>query len=355
MNNIEPQLQHEAERVDTNKHKLAGRITNLHFKKNPDLENQFGNTAWNYCYEDALYHLKYLSESLTVESNIMFNNYLEWAHQMLATRNMPKDDLLHSLSFMKKAINEISDGNEMKNALEFIEKGIQHLKHYEPETEEYITPENPLYAEAKEYLDLLLKSKRHMAGEFIDDLVKKDIPVRDIYENIFQAVQYEVGVLWQRNEITVAQEHYCTAATQLIMSRLYPLIFSGEKNGNRLVACSVSRELHEIGIRMVADFFEMDGWDTYYLGSNVPDDDLIRALMEQNAELLAISVTLPIHLSKVKLLIEKIRNDKNLDSLKIMAGGYPFSIIPGLKERLGADATAQNARTAIEAANLILN
>ena len=63
----------------------------------------------------------------------------------------------------------------------------------------------------------------------------------------------------------MAQEHYCTAATQLIMSQLYPYIFTTGKNGRVLVGTCVSGDLHEIGVRMVSDFFEMEGWDTFYL------------------------------------------------------------------------------------------
>jgi len=39
------------------------------------------------------------------------------------------------------------------------------------------------------------------------------------------------------------------------MSQLYPYISKNEKTGRVLVATSVSKELHEIGVRMVADFF----------------------------------------------------------------------------------------------------
>ena len=69
------------------------------------------------------------------------------------------------------------------------------------------------------------------------------------------------------NLLSVAQEHYCTAATQLVMSQLYPRIFSTERRGRTLVAARVADDLHEIGLRMVADFFEMEGWDTFYVGA----------------------------------------------------------------------------------------
>ena len=105
------------------------------------------------------------------------------------------------------------------------------------------------------------------------DAIQHGTSVHDIYLHVFQRSQYEVGRLWQTNQISVGQEHLCTAATQLIMSQLYPLIFGTERKNRRIVAACVGGDLHEIGIRMVADFFEMDGWDTFYLGADVPTDE----------------------------------------------------------------------------------
>ena len=127
---------------------------------------------------------------------------------------------------------------------------------------------------------------RHSAGKLIIEAVDNGISVKDIYLHVFQSSLYEVGRLWQENKITVAQEHYITAATQLIMSQLYPYISNNEKTGKVLVATSVSRELHEVGVRMVADFFEMDGWKTYYLGANTPTESVIQTIKSKKANLI---------------------------------------------------------------------
>ena len=68
--------------------------------------------------------------------------------------------------------------------------------------------------------------------------------------------------LWQINKITVAQEHYFTATSKLIMSQLYSRIFASNKNGLKFIAVCVNEELHEVGIRMVSNILELDGWDT---------------------------------------------------------------------------------------------
>ncbi|MDZ7755428.1 B12-binding domain-containing protein [Rhodohalobacter sp.] len=342
-------------KLQSKKDELAVKITELHFKHHPELDKKYGEQGREKCREDAVYHLNYLIEALQIDSPELFHHYLEWAYNMLEARNIPIDDLVENIRYIRDVISGEFSADEAKMAISFLESGAEHLEKLEPEKESFLLPDQPLSNEALQYLNFLLSGNRDQAAQIIDQLVEKGTPVVDIYEHIFQATQYEVGALWQRNEITVAHEHYCTAATQLIMSRLYPQIFSGEKNGLKLIACSVASELHEIGIRMVSDFFEMDGWDTYYMGSNMPEAHLLESLREHDANLLAISVTLPIHISRVESIIRNVRDLPEFKDLKIMAGGYPFGIVPNLTEKVGADATAINARQAISKANAMVS
>jgi MerR family transcriptional regulator, light-induced transcriptional regulator len=330
---------------------LAVKITDLHFSENPELDKKYGEQGRVKCREDAVYHLDYLIEAIQIDSPELFHHYLEWAWHMLDARNIPMDDLKHNIRYILEVISGEFPEDETEMALSYLESGADYLENLEPDDKSYLLPDQPLSNEANQYLNYLLKGNRDQAARLIDQLVENGTKVADIYENIFQATQYEVGVLWQRNVITIAHEHYCTAATQLIMSRMYPQIFSGEKNGLKLIACSVASELHEMGIRMVSDFFEMDGWDTYYMGSNMPESHLLQSLREHDANLLAISVTLPIHINRVESIIRNVREKPEFRDLRIMAGGYPFGIIPGLTEKVGADATALNARQAISKAN----
>ena len=50
-----------------------------------------------------------------------------------------------------------------------------------------------------------------------------------------------------------------------------------------MIAC-VAGETHEIGTRMVADLLELAGWDTIYLGGNVPISDVVQVLVEHQAD-----------------------------------------------------------------------
>lgn len=334
---------------------LAQLITSLHFEKQPFLETRYGHAGRQKCTEDAQYHLSYLAQAIAAESPTIFSNYLEWALVMLQSRNIPREDLVDNLAFTDIACNRLLPDEHYSVVTDYIRAGILTLNSDPPKPATCLTNENPLLPEATQYMALLLEGRRKEAQALILGLAENGNAVADIYEHIFQATQYELGILWQTNQITVAHEHFCTAATQSIMASLYPYIFDSVKNGNTMVACTVSGDLHELGIRMVSDLFEIAGWNTYYMGASMPDSSIISAIKEQRADVLAISVTMPFHASGAESLIRKIREDSETQNIKIMVGGYPFKVVPDLWSRIGADGAAHTAKKAIQLANSLVS
>jgi methanogenic corrinoid protein MtbC1 len=165
---------------------------------------------------------------------------------------------------------------------------------------------------------------------------------------VLQPVQYEIGRLWHIREISVAQEHFASSVTQLVMAQLYPFISvkRQEKAKGSIVAVCVSGELHEIGIRMVADFFEMEGWSTHFLGANMPLNDIVETLHTHKAGLLAVSASMSSNVLKAKKLITAVRSSPS-HSIKVMVGGYAFNSVPDLWKDVGADYYAENAESAL--------
>lgn len=208
---------------------------------------------------------------------------------------------------------------------------------------------DPALAElARHYLASLLQGRRADACRAITEAAARGVDIRDLYLQVFQPVQYEVGRLWQANRISVAVEHFCTAVTQLAMSLLYPQIVSSPRTGYGMVGCCVGGELHELGMRMVSDFFEMDGWNTSFLGANTPDDAVAGHVAERAADLLCVSVTMTHNIHLVVRLIQAVRRRPECAKTKIMVGGFPFILNPALCGSVGADATAADAQAALK-------
>ncbi|HYO91527.1 MAG TPA: cobalamin-dependent protein [Pyrinomonadaceae bacterium] len=337
--------------IDARLNALAEAITARQYELHPELAERYGAAGRAKCLQDAGFHLSYLAESISASQPSLFADYIAWAKVMLEGRGIAASDLGRNLEIMSDALRQTLPKEMAEVASEYVESGLMQLPQLPSDLPTCIGVNNPLAQLAKQYLNALLRGERHVASKLILDAVEGGASVKDIYLNVFERCQHEIGRLWQMNLLSVAQEHYCTAATQLIMSQLYPHILDKDKNGRTLVATCVAGDLHEIGVRMVSDFFEMEGWDTFYLGANAPTTCVLETLAERDVDVLAVSATMTPHVSAVAGLITAVRSSRVGQGIKIMVGGYPFNIAPDLWQSVGADAGARDARESVMVAN----
>ncbi len=326
---------------------IAARVTSLYFQARPQLEQQW-KAARQKCNEDNRYHLDYLGEALSFGQPALFIEYIAWVASVLDGLSIPGEALAFNLHLLRTTLAAELAGAGGALASQYLDAALANLDGAAPRHPSFLNGTRAIDALARDYLSALLRGERHAASRLILGAADGGTTVKDIYLLVFQRVQHEIGRLWQCNQIGVAQEHYCTACTQLIMSQLYPRIFAGEKNGRRLVVTCVAGDLHEMGPRMVSDFFEMAGWDTFYLGASTPIRATLQQLAERAPHVLAISVTLPLHLEAVADLIAATRAAGNPP--RILVGGAPFNSVPGLWQDVGADGSACDAAEAIAVA-----
>jgi methanogenic corrinoid protein MtbC1 len=337
--------------INERRNALAEAITTRQYELQPELFERYGAAGRIKCAQDAGFHLSYLAEAIGASQPSLFADYIAWAKVMLEGRGIPECDLARNLEIINDSLQrELPAGMGMV-AAEYVESGLTQLPQLPSDLPACIGEGNPLAGLARQYLNALLRGERHVASRLILDAVEEGVSVQDIYLYVFQRSQHEIGRLWQMNLLSVAQEHYCTAATQLIMSQLYPHLFASEKNGRTLVATCVAGDLHEIGVRMVSDFFEMAGWDTFYMGANTPTNCVLETLAERGADVLAVSATITPHVRAVANLIDSVRASNEGRGVKIIVGGYPFNIAPDLWETVGADACARDALESVSVVN----
>jgi methanogenic corrinoid protein MtbC1 len=124
------------------------------------------------------------------------------------------------------------------------------------------------------------------------------------------------------NQISVATEHLATANTEMLFGTIYEQISFPEHRNRKVVVSCTPNEYHQIGGRMVADIFEMNGWETSFLGANTPPSALLSMIEEKKPDLVALSLTVYFGMSELFLLIEKIR--ERFPMLPLLVGGQAF-------------------------------
>jgi methanogenic corrinoid protein MtbC1 len=202
------------------------------------------------------------------------------------------------------------------------------------------------------YLDAILAGSRREAFGVIELARAEGLGIRALYLDVFQPAMRDIGRLWQENRITVADEHLATAITQAAMGRLYEELFRATPEpGPLLVAACADQERHELGLRMICDVLEMEGWDTVFLGASVPVEDLVEMVRVRRPQVVALSASIAPHVVRVREAIRAIRDVEDGTAPLIAVGGRAFADDPELAERLGADLTAKDA---VEAAELLI-
>jgi methanogenic corrinoid protein MtbC1 len=340
--------------IDEQRNSISEAIVSRQYELQPEIWTPYGEKGRQFSLRDSNHHLSYLVAALNDSDISLFSDYVVWLKQLFEGIRIPAEALPTMLECADEILRERLSPEMASITSEYIMAARNQIKHEIGSQPSFITYDAPLYGMAKQYLDSLLNGDRHLATNLIMEAVEKGESIKDIYLYVFQRSQYEIGRLWHSNRVSIAQEHYCSAATQLIMSQLYSRIFSNEKIGRTLVAACVGGELHEIGVRMVADFFEMEGWDTYYMGANTPASSIVEAMAKRHADVVGISSSMPFHIRALKDLISSIREFDPNKRVKILVGGYALRTSPELWKRVGADGFAEDAQQAITLANQIV-
>ena len=189
---------------------------------------------------------------------------------------------------------------------------------------------------ADRYLETILSGDRRGALRLIAEALDAGAPVPDLYLDVLQPAQVALGRLWQENRISVAQEHLATGITQLAIAHLYQHLPSSAPNGYKVLVACVAGELHDLGARIVADFFEMAGFEVRFLGANVPPESLLAMLRAERPDVLALSLALTAHLPALREVLERVREEADPVPL-LVVGGNVLDWMPGLPQRVGVD------------------
>ena len=173
-----------------------------------------------------------------------------------------------------------------------------------------------------QYLASLINGKKNRCQNAVNQLRNKEISLKSLYEDLFQKSLYDVGELWEFNHISVAVEHMATAITETLMSILYAEIEFPKETGLKVLISSSENEYHQIGVRMISDFFELNGWESFFLGANTPVHELIKMADQIRPHVIGLSLSVYFHLPQLNNMIQTIRND--CPTLPIIIGGQAF-------------------------------
>lgn len=334
--------------------KLVDQVNN-ELEANPGILDLIGGNPLELMRNNHKNHATFIAMVLRLNSYELLAKTVPWVYRVYRARGFSYDYFPVELAAWKNAVTERLGhlhSTEINKVYDWM------IRNHEGMIELSVSGAGLTFSPQKEpnemqeiLLSFLLHGDTKGSLQLVNQSVKTEEDLRHFYLDVVCPVMYRIGLLWENNEISVAEEHLSTAIVGRIAATLYARFANVDVYRGKAVVTAGPNEFHEVGARMLADFLEMEGWDVSYLGANTPCQEIMTILKQQKPFMVALSIATVFNLDNARQVIEAIKADQDTKDIKTMLGGLAFNIVPDLWRDFGADGFAADADNAALAAN----
>ncbi len=333
-----PHHQETARLIRVHEQAVSQEVTEAFLERRPEFLTRFGDRARTAGIEDARFHVQFLSAAVESDTPDGFRDYVRWTTRVLEARGISRDFLRENLLQVRDALEKRLDPSH----LAAIDRCFVLPEDASADVDPAEDAAGPFALTRSLFVQAILRGERRAAMNVIEEALRRGATVPDLYSEVFQESLYEVGRRWERNAISVAQEHMATAITQYVMAHTYQHMPTVPARRGKAVLAGVPGELHHIGALMVADVLEAHGWEARYLGSNLPIASVVALVRDGRPDVLGISVTMLFNLHHAAQLIREVRGLGT--PIRIVVGGAAFRVRQEWRD-IGADHFAPDLRS----------
>ncbi len=171
-----------------------------------------------------------------------------------------------------------------------------------------------------QFLEALRQGRSDIAIEIADTAFDAEADIAAVHSQVIGPAMKRIGDLWERNIISVDEEHLATEISRKVTARLFWRSMNGPPHGGtRVVMAAVQGEQHVLGLRMAADVLEIAGYEVVYFGANLPLNSLLHACRTHEPHVLGLTVTMPLNIPTLMWEISEVR--KLAEPPRVMVGG----------------------------------
>ena len=151
------------------------------------------------------------------------------------------------------------------------------------------------------------------------------IPV--LYRDVLERILADTGAAWQTGKTAIWEEHLASATVRTIVEIVYPGVLKAKAvavpTGRTVLLACPPEEEHDLGLRMVADRFDMAGWTTFYLGPDTPVAEIADAARRLSVDSVVMSSSTHYHRLAVRHAVDELK--KRLPGIDVWVGGPAFA------------------------------
>jgi methanogenic corrinoid protein MtbC1 len=319
---------------------LAAMITEQMIERSPQLGARYGSAAFRLWKDHLQRRIQELACSLEEAEPASFRRHMEWARTSFEARDVPLTDLQLSLECLRNVLEQELPARSGFLA-PYFEDAAAALEGPATEPVCRLNDKSPQSLLAARFLQSLLSGNRQEASGLVQKAVDtEEITFREALLEVLLPAEVEVGRMWLLNEVSVAEEHFVTSTTRMVMAQLAAGADRRAPAGLALLTAAVEGNRHDLGISAMGYLFEAEGWRVIHLGPDVPHEDLAQAVLDFRPDVIALSATLDPQRQAMRAAIECIRSAEPpyTKEVKILVGGPALENSETLWKDFGANA-----------------
>ena len=196
---------------------------------------------------------------------------------------------------------------------------------------------------------LVQKGDRRGVKASVETALAEGFTAKEILDGGLIAGMTAIGERFKKNEVYVPEVLISARAMNMGVNVLKPyLTQEGVEPVGKAVICTVKGDLHDIGKNLVKMMLEGVGIECIDLGTDVSSEQVVEAVKESGAQIVALSSLLTTTMEYHKDVVDALKESGIRNSVKVMVGGAPVS--EEFAKQVGADGYAPDAATAADLA-----
>ena len=199
----------------------------------------------------------------------------------------------------------------------------------------------------------ILGGKSDEAAEATKTAIAEGAQPADLINGQMIRAMSEVGQRFQDGKAFVPQLLMAGRAMKSALELLKPMMAGTTSSSlGKVVIGTVKGDLHDIGKNLVASMLEGCGFEVVNIGIDVSAEAFIKAVKENQPDILCMSALLTTTMGYMKEVIDALEAAGIRQQVKVMVGGAP--VTQGFADEIGADGYSDNANSAVTVAKQLL-
>ncbi|MCR3955801.1 MAG: helix-turn-helix domain-containing protein [Gudongella sp.] len=225
----------------------------------------------------------------------------------------------------------------LREISDYLNTSIDYLMGMEETADKQVKATVELTQEHRDqFINKLIGGKGEEAKEIAKSLHVGGMRLTEIITDLFIPTLYRLGTMWEKEEITVAQEHYSTGIIASLTEFLSEVEPTQRDKKHVALFMTPGDEEHTLSLRFVSQFFKEAGWRIIFLGRSIPLWDLKEVIKKGQVNLVVLSVFSTRGLNSAEYLIEALKSQGGKRQPRVLIGGRGIDS-QETAERIGAD------------------